>query len=116
MDSGAERRDAACRFFRSDYWLHEHMKRPQSCPDASINPFRSSLHKLKSSGRKVVTPAYVSSSDMVKIVVGAPGSRLRTAVTRDLAAGCAAAELKQFLSIDLRSHKGEARQCIAGSQ
>ena len=73
------------------------MSRPGQCPDAGTNPFRSSLHKLKS-GRKVVTPPFISASNMVKMVAGAPNSRLRQLVKRDITAkGSAASEPRDFL-------------------
>ena len=73
------------------------MSSPSQCPDAGNNPFRFSLHKLKS-GRKVVTPRFLSASDMVKMVAGAPNSRLRQLVKRDISTtGAAALELREFL-------------------
>jgi len=86
------------RFFRTEYWLKKHQK-SNRCPDGGTNPFRCSLHKLKS-GAKDVTPVYVSSSDLMKMVIGDPGSALRGAVKRKVHSTSASGELTGDLNID----------------
>lgn len=54
---------------RSEIWLLHHQRSPR-CPDGGFNSFRVSLHKLKGSHNKVVTPVYMSAVDMMKRAVG----------------------------------------------
>lgn len=94
---------------RSELWLLRH-KHSSQCPDAGTNPFRSSLHKLKS-GAKLVTPPFISASDMMKMVIGAPESRLRQTTKRNVAEkGSATQELQELLMEAPDTQSGEEVQ------